>query len=108
MDFSETRWRGSLFLQKYTIEITQRFKAAGMGDVAHAILRKQQQMASLSDAQIIDVVGKSSARRFFEEFAKVAFRHTNQIGHFFQSNGLAAVDLQMGTHLVDSGFEFLR
>jgi hypothetical protein len=42
LDFSETRWRGSLFLQKYTIEITQRFEAAGMGDVAHAILRKQQ------------------------------------------------------------------
>ena len=42
LDFSETRWCGSLFLQKYTIEITQRFKAAGMGDVANAILRKQQ------------------------------------------------------------------
>jgi hypothetical protein len=42
LDFSETRWRGSLFPQKDTIEITQRFEAAGMGDVANAILRKQQ------------------------------------------------------------------
>src|SRR3712207_5235697 len=89
-------------LLKHANEVRHVIKSAAITYLCHGLIGLGEQLAGLSDAQIVEIIDESSVGLALEEMAEGRVRHADERGHIGQADVVGVVFFHVSAHFGDA------